>query len=135
MREASTDLGKIWHEDFSDSFLKIGNSSGLLVVTLIETFIIGAYNLSGNYVTKKLNAVVRSILEACRTLGIWVLDLLFFYAIGCKGQTSSLAESFQTISVLQLIGFMILVYGTFAVSALSLLFFCLRLAQLTFVAS
>ena len=91
------------------------------MVTLVETFIIGAYNLSGNYVTKKLNAVVRSILEACRTLGIWVLDLLFFYAIGCKGQTQSLAESFQTISVLQLIGFMILVYGTFAVSVLALL--------------
>jgi drug/metabolite transporter (DMT)-like permease len=111
--ESDSRFALVTHEDFGDSFSKIGASHPLLVITIIETFIIGAYNLTANYVTKRLNAVVRSILEACRTLGVWVLDLAFYYVFVWRGNTSP-AEEWSKYSVLEFFGFCLLVYGTFA---------------------
>jgi hypothetical protein len=37
------------------------------------------YNVSANFVTQCLSAVVRSILEACRVMGVWAVSLIMWY--------------------------------------------------------
>ncbi len=64
-------------------------------------------------VTKVLSAVVRSILEACRTLGVWLVSLVFWY-VGSK----SIGEKWSEWSYLELFGFILLLAGTFAYKAL-----------------
>ena len=62
---------------------------------------IAAFNASGVAVTKNASAAQRSTIDTCRTVLIWVFFLIY--------PNEELKEHF---SVLQLIGFIILVFGT-----------------------
>ncbi|KZV69675.1 hypothetical protein PENSPDRAFT_652188 [Peniophora sp. CONT] len=76
--------------------------SGVLVACSIAFF-----NFFGLSVTKHVSATVRSLTDTCRTLAIWVVSL----AIGWE------ALLWPT-SVLQVLGFTLLVYGTFMFNGL-----------------
>ncbi|KAK1936643.1 Solute carrier family 35 member F6 [Phytophthora citrophthora] len=52
-----------WHEDFIDSFVQVKNSPTLIVLILAYIVAVGTLNVTGNYVTKHLSAVMRSITE------------------------------------------------------------------------
>lgn len=67
----------------------------------------------GMLVTDSLGAVTRTVLETLKTLLVWVLDLLAFYASG--GQ---LGEAWTRHSWLQAAGFVALVGGTMVGAAL-----------------
>jgi drug/metabolite transporter (DMT)-like permease len=108
--EPSTASGKIWHEDFGDTLLKLRHSSSLLTVVLVYCVFIGTYNWLANIVTLRLNAVVRSILDTLRTLGVWAIDLAIWYGGWRSG--GSPGEAWSVWSWLELAGFMLLVYGT-----------------------
>lgn len=74
-----------------------------------------AYNVSANTVTQCLSAVVRSILEACRTLGVWVASLLIFYAAASTNcGAKAMGERWTAWSFLELAGFGVLLLGTLA---------------------
>ena len=62
----------------------------------------------GNMVTKQLSAIMRSILESCRTLGVWLTSLVLFYAF----HDETAGEKWTGWSFLELLGFALLVYGT-----------------------
>ena len=79
---------------------------------LTYTLFIGTYNVLANCVTARLNAVVRSILEALRTLGVWIIDLAVWYAGWRSG--GSPGEQWSEYSWLELAGYVMLVYGTLA---------------------
>ena len=102
---ASSDaISIIWHEDFGDTFVMLGNS-GLLCLLSFGYFVaILVYNISANFVTQCLSAVIRSILEACRVMGVWAVSLLLFYAFN----SNTIGESWSNWSYLQLGGFLIL---------------------------
>ena len=97
-------------------FLKLSNSGTLCVLSGAYFVAILLYNVSANYVTQCLSAVVRSILEACRVMGVWIVDLLLFYC--ASGALHKIGESWSDWSFMELIGFGILMYGTFAYKAL-----------------
>lgn len=59
----TTGFSKIWHEDFHDSFIKVGNSPTLVALILAYIVAVGTLNVTANYVTKHLSAVMRSITE------------------------------------------------------------------------
>ena len=81
----STFLATVFYESTRDTFLKMSHSSALIALVLSYMFAVWAYNIASNVVTKKFNAVVRSIFEACRVLGVWVIDLVFFYVVRWRG--------------------------------------------------
>lgn len=56
-------FSKIWHEDFYDSFVKVGNSPTLVALIVVYIVAVGTLNVTANYVTKHLSAVMRSIAE------------------------------------------------------------------------
>lgn len=63
---------------------------------------IGLFNGFGLSVTRHLSATARSIIDTCRTLAIWIVSL----GLGWE-------RLLFPISLLQVVGFALLVYGTF----------------------
>jgi hypothetical protein len=109
----------VWHEDFGDTFVQLSNSPTLCAYCGFYMVAILAYNVSANTVTQCLSAVVRSILEACRTLGVWVASLLIFYAAGTSCGAKAIGERWTAWSFLELAGFGVLLFGTFAYKVLT----------------
>ena len=107
-------MSTIWHEDFGDTFVMLSNSSQLVWLCVGYFITILVYNISANFVTQCLSAVVRSILEACRVMGVWAVGLIFFYT----GFAKAIGEEWSNWSYLELFGFMVLMYGTFAYKGL-----------------
>jgi drug/metabolite transporter (DMT)-like permease len=107
---ATESAAAIWHEDFHDSWVQLQNSPELIWLTFISAIALLVYNLVGNMVTKQLSAVMRSILESCRTLGVWLASLIIYYGWG----DDKSGEKWSNWSVLELAGFVLLVYGTVA---------------------
>ena len=100
----------LWHEDFAETFDQLAHSGDLIALTLASALALLLYNLVGNMVTKQLSAVMRSILESCRTLGVWLTSLVLYYAF----HDSRAGERWTGWSFLELLGFALLVYGTLA---------------------
>ena len=101
---SSLSISIVWHEDFEDTFVQLSNSSGLCWLCFGYFCTILMYNISANYVTQCLSAVVRSILEACRVMGVWIMGLIFFYA----SPYTTVGEEWSNWSYMELVGFGIL---------------------------
>lgn len=98
----------LYHEDTEESLHMLASSSPLIILTIIYLFAIVMYNVSGMNVTKNLSAIHRTILEACRTLCIWLVQLFIFYVIKWEGH----GEEWNDWSFLQAGGFVVLICGT-----------------------
>ncbi|OHT17065.1 hypothetical protein TRFO_41338 [Tritrichomonas foetus] len=102
------------HEDTMDTFAMIGNSSILIVFVIFYVLVILVYNVMAMFVTNITSAVVRTILEGLRTLCIWIVQLIIFYAIRGKdygNQHPELGEEWNKWSWMQLAGFLLLFTG------------------------
>ena len=108
-------MSKVWHEDFIDAFVKVKNSPHLILIILAYVVAVGTLNVTANNVTKHLNAIMRSILEAVRTLGVWIAGLVMFYLLHWQQQGTP-GEAWTVYSWLELAGFGLMVYSTMAVS-------------------
>ncbi|XP_077867944.1 solute carrier family 35 member F6-like [Saccoglossus kowalevskii] len=96
------------YEDSLDALLQIKNSTSILIFTLLYLSSIAFYNYFGLAVTKSLTAVHRTLIDACRTIVVWVVSLFIYYAFG-----QEFGEGFDTTwGILQIDGFMFLVIGT-----------------------
>jgi len=67
-----------------------------------------AYNLAGMSVTKRLSAVHKVMLDAFRTLFLWILALFVNYVVG---ESVGIAETWTAFSFLELGGFVLLIIG------------------------
>ncbi|XP_033127912.1 solute carrier family 35 member F6-like [Anneissia japonica] len=96
------------YEDSIDALYQIKNSTKLLIFSLLYLCSIAFYNFFGLSVTKSLTAVHRTLIDACRTILVWFVDLIIYYAFD-KG----FGEEFDvTYGILQIDGFMFLMIGT-----------------------
>eukprot|EP00056_Hartaetosiga_gracilis_P014334 m.240305 g.240305 ORF g.240305 m.240305 type:complete len:385 (-) comp14849_c0_seq1:331-1485(-) len=85
-------------ENFNDAFFQI-NNSWIITLAICGTIVsIAFFNFSGISVTKELSATTRMVLDSVRTLTIWAYGMIV---------------GWETFSVLQIIGFVILLSGTF----------------------
>ena len=102
------------HEDTVDTFKMIGNSPVLIAFVILYVIVILLYNVTGMFVTNITSAVVRTILEGLRTLCIWFVQLVMFYAMrGTKygNEHSDMGEEWTPWSFMQLAGFGLLFTG------------------------
>lgn len=95
-------------EDTMDTLDMLAANHDLIYVTMAYVVAILVYNLFGMMVTQQFSAVHRTILEAMRTLCIWITDLIIYY-----GFTKDHGEEWTVWSYLELAGFGLLVFGTF----------------------
>jgi hypothetical protein len=102
------------HEDTLDTFLMLGHDPVLLVFVIFYVLVILAYNVTGMFVTNITSAVVRTILEALRTLCIWLVQLIMHYAsVGTTwgNHHPDIGEEWTVWSYMQAVGFVLLFTG------------------------
>ncbi|KAH0787500.1 Integral membrane protein [Histomonas meleagridis] len=94
-------------ENFIDSFIQLFSSGKVILVCLFFVLAVLFYNMFGMLVTSHSSAVNRTILEAARTLFIWIVTLICAYA------GAGFGELWVNWSFLELGGFFLLVLATF----------------------
>lgn len=98
----STPEGRGGYFDMSAGFYQIISVPTVFVSSIAICFTIAFFNFFGLSVTRNVSATARSTIDTCRTLGIWVVSLTLGW------------ETFRLSSgSLQVLGFVLLVYGTF----------------------
>ncbi|GAA5934014.1 hypothetical protein JCM1841_002050 [Sporobolomyces salmonicolor] len=90
------DVVAMWHQ-IAD-YPRVWGSSIIIAIS------IALFNFCGLAVTRTVSATARSTIDTCRTLGIWVVSLFLGW------------ESFKSLQVL---GFALLVYGTFVFNGIT----------------
>ncbi|KAF8579501.1 hypothetical protein K439DRAFT_1654580 [Ramaria rubella] len=88
------DLPRGWHQ--------IVNTPAVLWTSIAIAISIALFNGFGLSVTRHLSATARSVIDTCRTLAIWIISL----GLGWE-------RILFPITLLQVVGFALLVYGTF----------------------
>ncbi|ORX54880.1 integral membrane protein [Piromyces finnis] len=84
--------------DIPDGFSQIINSNSILVISIGCIFSIAFFNWFGLSVTNVVSATSRSTIDTCRTVLIWMISLYL---------------GWETFNWFQVLGFIVLIYGTF----------------------
>lgn len=100
------DEGNGFHEDSLSSFVMLGHSLRLVLVTLGYAFGIHLYNIFGMYITDITNALTRNVMDPLRTMLVWVMSLFIYYVI-----SKDLGEKWTPWSFLELGGFIVMSGG------------------------
>lgn len=96
-RSASSSTGNGGYFDIPNGLHETFSSPQIWVTSIFIAFSIAAFNFAGLAVTKTISATARSLLDCCRTVGIWICSLLL---------------GWEQLAPLQILGFALLVYGT-----------------------
>jgi hypothetical protein len=88
--------------DLPRGWYQMINTPTVLYSSVAIAFSISLFNFFGLSVTRHVSATARSLTDTCRTLSIWIISL----GLGWE-------KLLWPISVLQVLGFTLLVYGTF----------------------
>ncbi|KIX01922.1 uncharacterized protein Z518_07861 [Rhinocladiella mackenziei CBS 650.93] len=84
--------------DASEGYRQVFTNRAIGLSSLAIMVSIGGFNFFGLSVTRSISATSRSIIDTCRTLFIWIV---------------SLGLGWESFKWLQVVGFALLVYGTF----------------------
>ena len=98
-------------ESLSDSFYRIGESatiSGILCVYPLTVLIV---TIAGAMVTKHLSGVHNALISVARSILIWALELIFFYAAP-KDLARMYGQPWGPFTYLKLIGFVCVIVAT-----------------------
>ena len=90
--------GKYGYFDAKEGYREVFENRAIGITSLFIMVSIGGFNFFGLSVTRSISATSRSIIDTCRTLFIWLI---------------SLGLGWETFKWLQVMGFALLVYGTF----------------------
>ena len=94
------------YENIVDAFVQVGQAPGLLGLIIAYIFSIACFNFFGLSVSKTLSTIHRTLIDACRTILVWITSIVLYY-IG-----TPFGEPWGKWSFLQLIGFVFLIIGT-----------------------
>ena len=86
----------------------MANNYILMLLCVGYIISIAFYNYCGMAITKSLSAIHRTLIDALRTILVWGVDLLIYYAF----DSSTFGEPWTPYSPLQLGGFIFIVLGT-----------------------
>lgn len=100
----STQAGQGGYFDMKDGWNQIVEHPRVWQSSIVIAISIALFNFCGLAVTRNVSATARSTIDTCRTLGIWLVSLYLGW------------ESFK---FLQVIGFALLVYGTFVFNSIT----------------
>ena len=93
-----TEQGRNGYFDAVEGWREITQNRAIAVSSILIMISIGGFNFFGLSVTRTVSATARSTIDTCRTLFIWIV---------------SLGLGWETFKWLQILGFALLVYGTF----------------------
>lgn len=90
--------GRNGYFDAREGYRQVFDNRLIAVSSILIMISIGGFNFFGLSVTRSISATSRSIIDTCRTLFIWIV---------------SLGLGWENFKWLQVVGFSLLVYGTF----------------------
>jgi len=93
-----TEAGRHHYFDAVEGWHQFTHNPAIFSSSLLIMLSIGGFNFFGLSVTRIISATSRSTIDTCRTLFIWIV---------------SLGLGWETFKWLQVVGFVLLVYGTF----------------------
>ncbi|KAL9581509.1 MAG: hypothetical protein Q9203_005865 [Teloschistes exilis] len=93
-----TDAGRNGYFDVREGWREVTQNRAIAVTSILIMISIGGFNYFGLSITRSVSATARSIIDTCRTLFIWIV---------------SLGLGWESFKWLQIVGFALLVYGTF----------------------
>lgn len=93
-----TEQGRNGYFDAEEGWREMTHNKAIAVSSVLIMISIGGFNFFGLSVTRTVSATARSTIDTCRTLFIWIV---------------SLGLGWETFKWLQIVGFALLVYGTF----------------------
>lgn len=93
-----TEKGRNGYFDAGEGWREVTQNKAIAVSSVLIMISIGGFNFFGLSITRNVSATARSIIDTCRTLFIWIV---------------SLGLGWETFKWLQIVGFALLVYGTF----------------------
>ncbi len=93
-----TEHGRCGYFDVTEGWREVTHYRAVAISSVLIMVSIGGFNFFGLSVTRTVSATARSTIDTCRTLFIWIV---------------SLALHWETFKWLQILGFALLVYGTF----------------------
>uniref|UniRef100_A0A093VVW0 Uncharacterized protein C12G12.12 n=1 Tax=Talaromyces marneffei PM1 TaxID=1077442 RepID=A0A093VVW0_TALMA len=94
----STEAGRYGYFDLKEGWRQVTRNRAIAVSSLLIMISIGGFNFFGLSVTRTVSATSRSTIDTSRTLFIWLV---------------SLSLGWESFKWLQVLGFALLVYGTF----------------------
>jgi drug/metabolite transporter (DMT)-like permease len=94
----TSNVGRDGYFDAREGYKEVFDNRAILITSFLIMISIGGFNFFGLSVTRTISATSRSIIDTCRTLFIWIV---------------SLALGWESFKWLQVVGFALLVYGTF----------------------
>lgn len=96
------------YENSLDALVMIKNDAKLLIMSLLYICSISFYNFFGLAVTKSLTAVHRTLIDALRTIVVWLVDLFIHYVFH-----EGFGEAWdKRYGIFQVDGFLFLLLGT-----------------------
>lgn len=93
-----TAKGRNGYFDVKEGWRELTEYRAIAVSSVLIMISIGGFNFFGLSVTRTVSATARSTIDTCRTLFIWIV---------------SIGLGWETFKWLQILGFLLLVYGTF----------------------
>ncbi|KAL4896593.1 hypothetical protein BDV59DRAFT_171026 [Aspergillus ambiguus] len=93
-----TPAGRNGYFDATEGWRQVLSNTNVMISSVLIMISIGGFNFFGLSVTRSVSATSRSTIDTCRTLFIWLV---------------SLALGWESFKWLQVLGFVLLVYGTF----------------------
>ena len=93
-----TKQGRYGYFDVKEGWREATHYKAVAISSVLIMISIGGFNFFGLSVTRTVSATARSTIDTCRTLFIWIV---------------SLGLGWETFKWLQILGFALLVYGTF----------------------
>uniref|UniRef100_A0A7S1NDH9 EamA domain-containing protein n=1 Tax=Eutreptiella gymnastica TaxID=73025 RepID=A0A7S1NDH9_9EUGL len=95
-------------EDSYDSMFMLYHSGAIVFAEFLNCMSVLSYNYFGLTVTQDFTAMHRVIIEASRSLMVWVCDLVIYYWI----TDGKFGEAWTVGSWIQLLGFAVLLWGS-----------------------
>jgi len=103
-------FAQVYHENLIDALIQMTNAPVLIVLECFILSSIAFYNFFGLNVTRKLTAVHRTLIDACRTIFVWSIQVILFAIDPILFE--NVGEKLSIFSLLQAFGFMLLIFGT-----------------------
>jgi drug/metabolite transporter (DMT)-like permease len=102
---SGSDCGSV--ENTKDTLKMMGNSPALVALIMFYAISLAFMNNYSQVVSKHLSAIHRMLLNTCRVVVVWVVDLIIYYRF-----TTYEGENWDNYSFMQLGGFFLLIAGS-----------------------
>eukprot|EP00767_Chilomastix_cuspidata_P000845 gnl/Chilomastix_cuspidata/1241.p1 GENE.gnl/Chilomastix_cuspidata/1241~~gnl/Chilomastix_cuspidata/1241.p1 ORF type:complete len:418 (+),score=132.81 gnl/Chilomastix_cuspidata/1241:274-1527(+) len=100
------------YENFIDAWVDVSNNAFLAGMVGLYCVSIAFFNFFSLSISKRFSSVHRTLFDSCRTVVVWVCQVIIYYAGAVNSHGEHYGEQITWWSLLQALGFVFLILGT-----------------------